>query len=437
MNRVDTLQNSPSAFRELRLAAGATLTSIAEDFGITREQVKKWNRGAARPRWRHMPGLARRFRITLAEAVRLFWGEIVGGLCACGCSGEKILPTDDGAQILPVSLACGGCGAPPRIFHPREKHPKLCRDCSFAGRGKALPRPSFPVTCVGYKLPGMTVPRFKCPDPHQRRVRPSQLKNYPGSKILRSGRTSDDGVHAFVNEVEGKYRCSKCAGVIALFRAREKRVREFWAKAKPAENIPVIRNAAQLKALEKRCLELSYKDESGAIVTFNPDLDRGRRKKKKTWPLRGRPVQREHRLKLQFKSRRKVLPATVKGFCLIPGCDKLVLRPGKTPRYVHLKCFNEWQRERGLNGKYNNLTLLIKRRRGRRVNLEKLRRDYDWTKRYQLGESFGDIARTSGLAKNAVVKGFKRIMDHRPEVDLVPKILHEQVSLLWSPRMPI
>jgi hypothetical protein len=71
------------------------------------------------------------------------------------------------------------------------------------------------------------------------------------------------------------------------------------------------------------------------------------------------------------------------------------------------------------------------------VNPKKLRRDYDWTKRYQLGESYGDIAKASGVAKNAVVKGIKRIMDHRPELELVPQMLHPQVSLLWSPRIPI
>jgi DNA-binding XRE family transcriptional regulator len=335
------MEVSHSTFRKLRQAADLTQASIAKALDVPLgAKVKRWDRGG-RPRWRHMPDLARFFKRDLAEAVRLFWNETVEDLCECGCGGRKDFPDYDGAQHLSVKLPCEGCGEREiRTYRKMDGHAKLCRDCSFAARGKAPPRPSFPVTCVGYQLPGMTVPHFACPEPHQTRIRPSRLKNYPGSKILRSGRTSDDGVHTFVNEAEGKYRCNRCAGVMELFRAREKRAKDFWSKAKPADNVPMIRNATQLKDLEKECFTLSYKDKSGTVVKFNPDLEKGRRKKKKTWPLRGKPVQRKHRLKMY--RRWQGTNATVKGLCLIPGCGKLVLSPGKTPRYVHMKYFNEW-----------------------------------------------------------------------------------------------
>jgi len=448
------VQNSRSAFRKLRLAAGLTQAEIAKALNVPlRAKVKRWDRGG-RPRWRYMPPLARFFKITLAEAVRLFWGEIVGSLCTCGCGGKKIFPNDDGAQVLPVSLppCCEKTRKAPRILPPANKYPKLCRDCSFAARGKAPPRPSFLVSCVGYQLPGMTVPDFKCPAPHQRRRRPSQLKDYPSQvervingkrkSIHRSGRTTDDGVHAFVNEAEGKERCGRCAAVGIVYLARKERAIEHYRKAKPWENAPIIRNPTQLKALEKECFKLSYEDESGAIVTFNPDLDRGRRKKKKTWPLRGRPVSQQHRIKLQFEHRSGgVLPGGAE-VCL--RCPKLVVSHGKVVRRVHPECFNNWQRERGLSGKHNTLTALLSEVserppvQGRPT--ESFQARYSWAKRHAVGESLHDIAKgvpafrrsrkcpecgESHAKKQSIAGGIDDVVE-RLDPDLVPEILRPQ-----------
>src|SRR5688500_4362043 len=100
----DTVHNSTSIFRKLRLAAGyETHQALAQQLGAPRETVTGWEHGL-RPKWRHIRALAEAFNVKPAVCVSKLWNENVGDPCPCGCGGLRVLPKDDGAKCLGIEL---------------------------------------------------------------------------------------------------------------------------------------------------------------------------------------------------------------------------------------------------------------------------------------------------------------------------------------------
>ena len=68
---MDTLQNSQSSFRELRLAANVRQGEVAKVLNVDRNAVARSDHGR-RPRRKYLPGLAQLFGLDLSEAGTLF-----------------------------------------------------------------------------------------------------------------------------------------------------------------------------------------------------------------------------------------------------------------------------------------------------------------------------------------------------------------------------
>jgi len=161
---------SPSRFREARERRRFTLAQIAAALGVSLQWPRGWDRGN-RPSARFMPGLAKFFEIDLAEAVKLFWNEILDSLCPC-CGGEKFFPDNDRAIHLYTKRTCkGGCGDV-KIYRHSCKHRAFCNSCgNFQRRG-----PRVPLKCGGYKLWRARRPRFACHGKSESTKRRAYLK---------------------------------------------------------------------------------------------------------------------------------------------------------------------------------------------------------------------------------------------------------------------
>jgi hypothetical protein len=445
---METVKNSRSAFRELRQAAGYTVVQVATLLGVPEGTVWEWN-GGGRPRWRYMPGLAQLFQKDLAEAVRLFWCEIVGDRCGC-CGGEKIFPDDPRAIHLYVKRTCV-CERT-KIFRSNQ-HTIACNRC------KVPKAPRVTVKCVGHKPYGARRPRFSHEPNKVFEILRSRLQYYP---------TSDDGLNAFVNEKEGTRRCGRCSSAIRLIYAREKlgpqrSVRRFLGDAAkafvnsskerkeyfhkvaefhPHEAVPKIESLSRLEKFIKACHRLSYEDESGRVVNFHPTALQKRQKKKAgkkkkagqcipRWK-RPTPIRTVSYIKnmLAGQIRRRLLPNEVQGLCLL--CEKLMLSRGgynRKPPRVHRKCLLEYQGKRGPHAKLPE----AKKRRGGQVRRKSLKMHYAWAMRCKLGEdSLAEIGHDyDDIKAPSVEDGIEGIMGHLPtDLETLPLEFRERVFLL-------
>jgi hypothetical protein len=268
--------------------------------------------------------------------------------------------------------------------------------------------------CVGYQLYGARVPRHASTCPRHNEKKRKTLKEYK--------RKADDGQHAFIDETRGFYRCKWCAGALFLIRKLERDLKQFWVRAKPNENVPKIQSLKELLALRRDCSKLSYKDDSGAVVTFDPHAF------KPGTPKRKRPRPRANNIPqatgLLIKNSRRA--NVVKGLCQF--CGKLVFsnHEGRAAK-VHMKCYqNQLGFKKGIPPEPP--------KRGRPVELDRLRRHYSWAIRHKLGgESLGDIADEFGVARETVVNGIEFIVARLPEPDMVHKQFRDRISRLRSP----
>ena len=124
-----------SNFRELRLAAGyESQAALNRKLRVNKITLSDWDRGAAKPRWRHIPRLAALLNSTPTHLVKTLWHEEVGSSCPCGCGNKKALPNYDGAQHLYVERICVDCGNKKVFRRPTIKgrrHLSVCQRCRF------------------------------------------------------------------------------------------------------------------------------------------------------------------------------------------------------------------------------------------------------------------------------------------------------------------
>jgi hypothetical protein len=461
-----TLQNSHSAFRELRQAAGLTVVQVATLLGVPEGTVWEWN-GGGRPRWRYMPGLSQLFQKDLAEAVRLFWGEIVGDRCRC-CGGEKIFPDDPRAIHLYVKRTCVCEGT--KIFRSNQ-HTSACNRC------KVPKAPRVPWECGGYRLFGARRPRFTHKAGKVFETLLSRLKYY---------RTSDDGLNPFINQKEGKGRCSRCSSTLRLIYAKAKNVKRFLMDAAEAiqsmrekdkeawkesrnyfydctggakhggfypDQVQKIESQLRLKKFIKACHKLSYEDKSGRVVNFHPTASQTLQKKKadkkkKAGPYiprwkRSTPIHTVSYIKnmLAGQIRRRLFPNEVQELCLLCG-EVMFSRGGynREPPKVHQKpCLSDYQRKYGPHAK---LPEPKKRLRGGQVTRKSLQMHWGWAVLRKLqGVSFGEIARIyrpaapelENLKPQSVQDGIDDIMCYLPtDLEKLPPEFRERVSLVRS-----
>jgi transcriptional regulator with XRE-family HTH domain len=415
---------SESAFRELRLAAGAGTNQLAKDLGISRVSVQQWNRGESRPRWRYLRRLAEIFGIHISEAIQRFWQECVGDPCPCGCGGEKILPDYDEAKHLYIKTSCEKCGKI-RIHSQQQGHFKLCRRCSYNSRSLG---PPVKVKCGGYRPYGTGDPRFASNCAGETEKKRKTLRYYKGT----------------IDEARGEYQCKGCGGALRLIEDKmEKDVRKHLKGAKKAyrssveskkrfheiagfpinKPLPKIQSYDQLIKLRKACSKLSYKDDSGAVVVFDRHSFAYNENKRK-WGPRQNSIAQATGLLIKRSKQGNV----VKGLCGF--CGKIVLsnHQGRASK-VHQKCYQDHWGERQRKG-----IPAPTPGRGRPVELEKLRRHYSWAIRYKLGEeSYGEIASSESVTRDAVAKGVQFIISRLPDPELVRKQFRDRILRLRQP----
>lgn len=424
---MDILQNSHSAFRELRLAAGCGVTQLANLLGVPISSLKFWEYRGVRPQWRYMPALAQFFGIDLAEALKLIWKETVGDRCDC-CGGEKIFPDKPRAIHLHVKRTCH-CGTS-RIYRSNQ-HSKGCNRCG----GKTVPRVKVP--CIGYCRYSARTFANSCR--REIEIRRTELKYYR--------QNDDENQRSFFNEAEGRGRCGRCASAFRMTQILETQVRRFLRDASrafvresssrrtepkqrfyetagfyPHEPLPDIKSLKRLRELLKACHKLTYRGKSGQNIAFHPTSFLRGTKRPHAGDSRPRSVRYLKSMLAGFAKRQ--LPKNVHGLCLL--CDKI------SAAKVHRRCFLSWQRQHGPHAGLSELA--SQSRRGTPSKRGSLQLSWTWTIRHKLGgEPLAEIARDAKLkvTKQAVKKRIDFVVNHLPEPKLIDhKWLRKQVRLI-------
>jgi len=144
--------------------------------GIPKATFYPWLRDEARPSWLALQKIMNVYRhhgISPLEAVKRFWGEVVGDPCPCGCTGKKVLPDDPRARTLAIELSCAQCGVIRQYRYQKktDRHSRLCAVCSRSN--ERVERIEF--TCAGYRDHGVIRHAKNCP--RTRLLAPYQIKN--------------------------------------------------------------------------------------------------------------------------------------------------------------------------------------------------------------------------------------------------------------------
>jgi hypothetical protein len=323
---------------------------------------------------------------------------------------------------LYVDVACTKCGTV-RQLPKHNVHPELCRRCSYDSRVLG----SVKLTCVGYKIYGVTDHASNCPREVEKKRK--TLKDYGRSKGI--PQTTDDGEHAFIDADRGQYRCKWCAGALFLLRKLERDVKQFCKKL--GESIPKIQSVNDLIRERKRLSNLSveHEDEKTGTVTvelFDPHSFAHNPENKRKWGPRANSVEQQTALLIKRSKNANV----VKGLCQF--CNKIVFstKDGKASTVkVHARCYQD-----SSQGYRNGVSRAI-RKRGGQVELEILRRNYSWALRHKLRgkpeDSYGALAKEYDVTKRAVVKGIDFVLAHLPGPELVGKHFRDRITRLKSP----
>ena len=322
--------------------------------------------------------------------------------------------------MIYVDVACKNCGTVRKVVK-YNRQPDLCRRCSYDSRSLGRVK----LKCVGYTIYGVNNHATNCP--HEAEKKRKTLKFYGGSKGV--PQTTDDGEHAFINAERSVYRCKWCAGALFLLRKMERDVKQFCKKM--GETVPKIQTINDLIRERKRISNQSvvHEDEKTGAVTievFDPHSFAHNENKRK-WGPRSSSVAQQTGLLIQ----RSKNAAVVKGLCRF--CDKIVFsnKGGKASTVtVHAKCYQDHKWDQDHQGVPPPL-----RSRGGQVALENLRKHYSWAMRHNLGgESYGEIAKEYGVARETIKNGIEFIAAHLPEPEIVGKEFRDRITRLKSPQ---
>ena len=99
--------------------------------------------------------------------------------------------------------------------------------------------------CKGYRYYPSVIPDHAERCKHNKEFLPREIAQAKHKKDPGEG-------YSFIDVEQGTYRCLYCAGAFRLLEASEKRLRNQWAEAHPAENLPRIRSVDDLRRLQKK-----------------------------------------------------------------------------------------------------------------------------------------------------------------------------------------
>jgi hypothetical protein len=298
---------------------------------------------------------------------------------------------------------------------------------------------------VGYYHPYGARQVYASNCPRETEKKRKTLKFYGRGKA--GPRTTDDGQHAFIDEAGGKYRCKWCAGAPVLIRKLEKDVREHLKGAKKAyrrssaeskkrfheiagfavnKPLPKIQTFDQLIKLRKACSKLSYEYEDKEGVKWVKVFDEhsfAHNENKRKWGPRRNSVAQATGLLIKRSKQGNV----VKGLCQFCGKVVFSAHEGRAAK-SHAKCYQ------GQPGFKNGLPPETPKP-WRPTELENLRKHYSWAMRHKLGkkESYGDLAKEFGVAKETVVNGIESFIARLPDPEMVNKQFRDRILRLRSP----
>lgn len=386
----DTLQDSYSSFRELRLAAGYTISEVAKALRVHGGTVWRWDHGLARPPWPYPENLSRLFHKDVTEIIAVCWKKNLPAFCDCGCGKPMVLPNRNGARRLDVEFVCESCGEVWLHGGDKRKHRrKLCELCQQEKQ--------VTLRCVGFPWNGVNHHAISC-------RRRGKEKRFYISELAGRSHKLDDGRHAFVDLDRGEFRCRDCAGALTFALARKTLLIDKWNLLYPNINFPGrIRTLSDLRRVQ---CEL-FKDATFRKRCFTKRTPESDRK-------RGRSP-------LSF-SYRKRLPMWLRGICI---CGTFVLSDDTTAKF-HAPCAQKDRR-----GKPRGQRTELQRHRGGQRNLDSLRRNLDITiRRVLLHESWGEIVECWGVAKGTAQAAVTSILQLTPEEHLVAPQFKPLVSAL-------
>lgn len=411
---------------QARLAAGfANRRELAERIGATQHDLQSWEEYGKNPTWKRIEPLAAALGVTINDVLGALWGEVIDGLCRCGCGGRLAAPNKTSAWHLVVTLSCADCGAPRIYDRPgADKHSRRCGDCGRRAGSRTRRVERMRVSCVGYEDHGVTVHAKRCPGSLD--LLPSEISRRQEMYSVARGSTrlAQQRQRAFIDRATHTFRCGRCSTGSMMILRFEDRIRKTVTSER-------IRSGTQRRALIK-----DYAEDIG-LVSPNP---RGRPK--------GSHLVTEHS---SLAASRGQIVAAVRpggrarrrlvGICEL--CGKLTISNANRPVRTHGPCFRQWVatpagkrwtrgwRRRGSPG------ALAPRARGRPENTDSLTRHFAWAILHHLGgQSVRAIAAEAGVSPTAVHKAVAKVVERLPSLDIVPAVNRLSVELLTAATSP-
>jgi len=202
-----SVQQSPSAFRELRQAAGyKTVTALAQELGLPRRTVASWDTGRYVPKWPNVQKIAKAFRVEQVQCFNKLRNESIEDALSCGCQGRKVSPKHDGARCLSVEIPCKNCRKVRTYEQGHSTHRELCKRCAAKLRH---PTDFTPYRCVGDHY-GKSAPNCLGTRKSGHRKGELRLRNYKNKENLTPEQRSS-GKIPWIDESAHEYLCPHCS----------------------------------------------------------------------------------------------------------------------------------------------------------------------------------------------------------------------------------